>query len=273
MDKVSNAPFEQKEYDRLVKVCAAEDVKLPTKQALERKVTQITKFISQPMTEQDINIMLQRKKELQQLSQKRPTGLSTIERSRLLQAKTLAIRRQDYVEVAEIEAKLAAASTANEDGEDNGRGEEVRRKISPEAEMLARVNERNRRANMEAVRKAEVAEMERKRRERKLAAMGVGGGGGGEGGSGTASPVPVDPSARLKTKPRMFNAATPSRAGTPNAGSANGTPVVQATTVTTLAVGGVPPRPVSPLALGGSSGKQSFEASIIDSIEVDLGDF
>jgi RNA polymerase-associated protein RTF1 len=41
----------QKEYERLVKVCKAEDVKLPTKQALERKVADMKRLIDQPMTE------------------------------------------------------------------------------------------------------------------------------------------------------------------------------------------------------------------------------
>ena len=41
----------QKEYERLVKVCKAEDVQLPTKQALERKVADMKRLIDQPMTE------------------------------------------------------------------------------------------------------------------------------------------------------------------------------------------------------------------------------
>jgi RNA polymerase-associated protein RTF1 len=41
----------QKEYERLVKVCTAEDVKLPTRQALEKKIAQMERLVSQPMTE------------------------------------------------------------------------------------------------------------------------------------------------------------------------------------------------------------------------------
>jgi len=99
-----------------------------------------------------------------------------------MQAKTLAIRRQDYAEVAEIEAKLAelpAIATPRSEG-----GESL-------SDKLAKVNERNRKANLEAVRKAELMEVERKRRDRKMNA------------SGTTTPV--DPSARLKTVPRLFN--------------------------------------------------------------------
>jgi RNA polymerase-associated protein RTF1 len=49
---------------------------------------------------------------------------------------------------------------------------------------------------MEAVRQAELVASARKRNERKLAA------------AGTPTPV-LDPSARLKTLPRLFNSATP----------------------------------------------------------------
>lgn len=41
----------QKEFERLVKVCSAEDVKLPTKRELEKKIAEIKKLEHQPMTE------------------------------------------------------------------------------------------------------------------------------------------------------------------------------------------------------------------------------
>lgn len=118
-----------------------------------------------------------------QFNQQQSAAAITMQRSRLTQAKTLALRRQDYVEVADIDAKLKelpVIQTAREEEESLG-------------DKLAKVNERNRKANLEAVRKAELLEAERKRRERKLHAAG----------SGVATPS--DPSARLKTIPRTFN--------------------------------------------------------------------
>jgi RNA polymerase-associated protein RTF1 len=53
--------------------------------------------------------------------------------------------------------------------------------------LVAKVNERNRKGNQEAIRRAELQEAERKRRERRL-----------------GTPTVVDPSARLRTVPRMF---------------------------------------------------------------------
>ena len=128
--------------------------------------------------------MLARKSQLQNSS--KPTGMTTMERSRLNQARTLAQRRNDWNEVAEIDAKLAeeAARTS---------GKEQPPKTNNVQDLLAKVNERNRKANMEAVRMAEMAEIERKKKGRKLLAQNA----------------PADPSARLKTLPRTFNSNTP----------------------------------------------------------------
>ncbi|KAG2159299.1 uncharacterized protein EDB93DRAFT_1114969 [Suillus bovinus] len=245
MDKVSNAAFTQREFERLGKVCLADDVKLPSKRALEKKVAQMSKLITQPMTESDITAMLARKSQLSNL----PSGASlTLQRSSLVQAKTLAIRRQDYAEVAEIDAKLAelpAVATPRNGGEESLN------------DKLAKVNERNRKANLEGVRKAEMLEAERKRRERKMNA------------SGTATPA--DPSARLKTVPRLFN-DTISRSGTPNV-NGTGTPALQAHD----AAGGRSISPLPPLTLSdprtGAKKDKSLEVSVIEMIEVDLGDF
>ncbi|KAG1737572.1 uncharacterized protein EDB91DRAFT_1140758 [Suillus paluster] len=246
MDKVSNAPFTQREFDRLGKVCFADDVKLPSKRALEKKAVQMSKLLTQPMTESDITAMLARKSQLSNL----PSGASlTLQRSRLMQAKTLAIRRQDYADAAEIDAKLAELPTVATPAR-NGGEESLNDK-------LAKVNERNRKANLEAVRKAELMDAERKRRERKMNA------------SGTATPA--DPSARLKTVPKLFN-DTISRSGTPNI-NGTGTPALQAHD----AAGGRSISPLPPLALSdprtGPKKDKSLEVSVIESIEVDLGDF
>jgi RNA polymerase-associated protein RTF1 len=135
-------------------------------------------------TQSDVSAVLARKS---LLSAKQSPVFNKMEKSRLMQARTLAIRRQDAAEVQVIDAQLAEL-TAREEPE-NARQDGV-------TDMLARVNERNRKANLEAVRKAELMEAERKRRERKLAAMG-----------GSGALTPSDPSARLKTLPRLFESS------------------------------------------------------------------
>ncbi|KAF5372598.1 hypothetical protein D9758_005224 [Tetrapyrgos nigripes] len=235
LDRVSNSPFTEGEYDRFTKVCIAEQVKIPIKYQVERKRDQMQRLETQPMTESDLTQMLARKKAL---STHRPAGWATFERSRLNQERILALRRQDYKEVEEIDRKIAefdaqhgtdGTSTPNNDTTD----------------VLSKLSEKNRKANAEAIRRAEIMEAERRRRERKLALSGN---------SGTSTPT--DPSARLRTIPRTFNAITPSsRPSTPNP-----------TSPSKKAEAGKTASPAPP------NGK-SFEASVIQSIEVDLGDF
>ncbi|KAG5644828.1 hypothetical protein DXG03_007553 [Asterophora parasitica] len=249
MDKVSNAVFSAKEFERWARTCAQEDVKLPTKKALEKKVEDMARLVNQPITESDINAMLARK---QQLNNNRPTGLTAMDKSRLIQARTLAQRRQDYAEVAEIDAKLAELTAALSDR--NSRRDET-------VDMVAKVNERNRKANLEAVRKAELVEAERKRRERKF-------------GPNSGTQTPIDPSARLKIKPRLFDVATPTtRPGTPNT---VGTPASPAKIriSSSHSISPLPPAVAPLLGLNGSATvKKSLEATLYDSIEIDLGDF
>ena len=129
----------------------------------------------------DISAMLLRKN---QLAVHKDVGLSTAARSLLNQERTLALRRQDFLEVSKIDAKLADDAAKHEPSK------------SEPVDLLTMVNERNRKANMEAIRKAEMAEAERKRRERKL------------GGQSKGTSTPVDPSARLKILPRTFTPTT-----------------------------------------------------------------
>ena len=119
--------------------------------------------------------MLQRKSQLQGDAGKSQANRMTLERARLQQERMLASRRNDKQEVAKLDAQLAelAVENAPEPTEDT-------------SALLAKVNERNRKANQEAIRRAELQEAERKRRERRL-----------------GTPTALDPSGRLRT--RMHN--------------------------------------------------------------------
>lgn len=107
--------------------------------------------------QRDISAMLARK---QMMSSKQSAVSVRMEKSRLTQARTLALRRQDLVEVRSIDVQLAELNATNPEVEREG----------TTADIMAIVNERNRKANLEATRKAEQKEAERKKRERKLAA-------------------------------------------------------------------------------------------------------
>ena len=133
------------------------------------------------MKQSDIAAMLQRKRDINASANKSRTSL-TMERSRLQQARTLAIRRQDYAEVAQIDAKLAELQA----------NAPAKSREESSTDVLAKLNERNRRLNQEQVRKAERAEMERRRRDKLLRAAG----------SGAVTPTggALDAAARLRAK-------------------------------------------------------------------------
>ena len=193
--------------------------------------------------------MLARKSQLQVI---KPTGMSAMERSRLNQARTLAQRRNDWNEVAEIDTKLAEEAARTLEQEQPARASTVQ-------DMLAKVNERNRKANLEAVRKAEMAEVERKRKERKLLAQ--------NGGRST----PTDPSARLKTVPRLFNSNTPVTRLVAHLAVGD---IIMLMYIYTIRPGTpVAAAPAAPTPLVPVRKNSSFEASLIESVEIDLGDF
>ncbi|KAJ6562484.1 hypothetical protein B0H19DRAFT_1144701 [Mycena capillaripes] len=237
MDRTSNSPWTSDEFKRLVDTCATEKIPLPSRKEVDERFNEMQDLIAKPVTEDDITAMIARKRQLA-TNGGASTPLSVAERSRLIAQRTLAQRRQDYDEVRQIEEQLAKLT---ESGPATPAGDEL-------VDRLALVNERNRKANMEAVRRAEILEAERKRRERKNRSENI--------------PTVIDPSARLRTIPRLFESATPtSRPSTPN----------PATLGVVAAQKGASPSP-TPKLNGDASGK-TFEAAIIESIEVDLGDF
>ncbi|KAF9269503.1 plus-3-domain-containing protein [Marasmius fiardii PR-910] len=241
LDKISNSPFSDKEFDWLLKHYQTEKITFPTKSAVAAKATQMDQLVSQPMTETDIAAMLFKKG---QLNASRTSGaLTTFERARLIQERTLAQRRQDYKEVGEIDAKLAEF-----DAQHGTPG--IKSQKEDKGDVLAMLSEKNRKANAEHIRRAELVEAEKRRRERKLALSGQ---------SGTSTPT--DPSARLRTIPRTFNAATApnSRPGTPSAAA--------------LSSPKGDPAQLSQPSASEFKNVKTFEASVIDAVDIDLGDF
>ncbi|KAH8102183.1 plus-3-domain-containing protein [Cristinia sonorae] len=245
MDKISNSSFTEREFDRLVKVCQHDNIKLPTKRQVEKKAAQLQRLADLNITEAEIASMITRKKQMS--ADTRSNTVLSIERSRLKQALHLAQVRRDEQDEADIQSQITAiedeiASRERSSG-GGAKGEETA------ADKLAKVNERNRKANAEAIRAAELREAERKRKEKKA------------GTNGTSTPTSTyDPSARLKTIPKMFNPR--SAPGTPPPG---------------LKPDSGTPRSTSPAHQGNGPSKlsqaKSTAATIYDTVDVDLGDF
>ena len=122
--------------------------------------------------------MLRRKSQLQGDAVKPQANRVSLERARLTQERKIALRRNDKEEVAKLDIQLAELAVESPP---------IPSEPESSSALLAKVNERNRKANHEAIRRAELQEAERKRRERRL-----------------GTPNIVDPSARLRTVPRMF---------------------------------------------------------------------
>ncbi|KAJ7893731.1 hypothetical protein B0H14DRAFT_3081358 [Mycena olivaceomarginata] len=245
MDRTSNSPWTQDEFKRMVDTCANEKIPVPTRKEVDERFGEMQDLIAKVITEDDVSAMIARKRLAGGSSAGAATPvLSVAERSRLNAQRTLAQRRQDYDEVREIDAQLAAAAAAASLSGAKAPGEEELQ------DRLARVNERNRKANAESIRKAEMLEAERKKRERK--SMREGGG-------------VIDPSARLRTVPRLWESATPtSRPSTPNPATLG---------VAGAGANGAKPKLSPSPAPTPPAGGKTFEAAIIESIEVDLGDF
>ncbi|KZT38612.1 plus-3-domain-containing protein [Sistotremastrum suecicum HHB10207 ss-3] len=249
MDKISNSRVPQREYDRYLKTLDYEKLPPPTKRQLEKKHAQIQKLSEQSLSEADFALMLEKKRQLNPHNNRSSGVQSAIVKSRLQLTRNLALKRKDMDEVHRLDQEMQAL----ESGDHDARG-----RVNEEADRMAIVNERNRKANLEAMRRIESAEAERKKRERKALAAGLA--------SGTSSPT-YDASARVKTLPKLVHAR--SRPGTPGLG-----------TPTPGSVSPLPPSGLSatasplPSNLGSSSKPKlsAFEAKVSE-IEIDLGDF
>ena len=186
--------------------------------------------------------------------------------------------REDFEEAAMVEAKLkeldqAAASEAP-----------AQPKQPDVNDVFAKINERNRQRNLEAIRKAEAEQALKKRLERKALA------------SGSGTLTPVDPSARVRTVPKLFKdkaryvhfplfsrkgfielvspflLSASSRSGTPSGAlTPNLTPPTKpADGADRASRSPIPPLSMPPAA--SPAKKTDFETSMMN-IEIDLGDF
>ncbi|KDQ19023.1 hypothetical protein BOTBODRAFT_28502 [Botryobasidium botryosum FD-172 SS1] len=235
MDKVSNSPFTEREFARLVHACSEAKHKLPSKSKVEKKHAQITKLANQPLTESDISAIITRKNQLQQNKPNLSQLIS--EKSRLHQARALAAGRQEFDEVANINAQIQELEASHP---------ELSGDRDKEEDRFARVNERNRKANIEAMRIA--SEVEKKRRKML---------GAGDSAASSRDRTPtVDLSARVKTMPRLRHEA--SRPDTP----VGGTPASK------------PPKPTEVVSAFATvpSAKTGIDL-VATSMEIDLGDF
>ncbi|TRM66956.1 hypothetical protein BD626DRAFT_566014 [Schizophyllum amplum] len=232
MDKVSNSRPSDREFARAKLEWKEGNYSWPTLDDISRKADAMKRLVSRPVTEEEITAMTRRGREIKQrVFGNKLTGIALVsERARLEQALSLAEARRDADEIEMLQEQLAAlapptvSSAPSRPVSDTPAATPAKQNAE---DLMALVNERNRRANAEAIRKAEQAEQE-KRRAMKRAGNKL-----------------------LGNTPMSSRPATP---GTP--GVLKAVDAVRAT-----------PEPVLPKA------KPKGAASVLDSIEVDLGDF
>ncbi|KIY71345.1 hypothetical protein CYLTODRAFT_418889 [Cylindrobasidium torrendii FP15055 ss-10] len=192
MDLLSNAPMEEGELARLATEIQAASQTYPTTQSIKKKYEKMQSLIHTVLTETDVSGILKRKEQIRKANGAKTTSQITMERSRLNQARALALKRKDMEEVRSLEFQIADFNERYPDERQRQEGQST----------LEALSIKNRKINAEAIRRAELAAA----RERK---------------NGKA-----DASARLKTIPRTnlnSNSQDPSRAGTPLASQAPST--------------------------------------------------
>ncbi|KAK9325725.1 hypothetical protein V1517DRAFT_145785 [Lipomyces orientalis] len=177
MGVCSDKPFTEEEFDTWKNAVSSDKLSLPSKRLVDSKFQQLQKMRERTLTPDEINAMIDLR---QLLSSNLPTN-AVIQKTMLNQKRLIAMNNGDMEEVAEIDSQIKAI--------DQRQTVKLSTTVleSP-LQMLAKVNERNRRANQDEIRKAEIKATE-VRRKAMLA---------------NKSQVTSDPFSRLKTNPRMY---------------------------------------------------------------------
>lgn len=169
----SDSPFTEEDFVKWKKACEEGGVSLPSVQRLERKHKELKELATRPLTSQEIDDMVRRRSKL---SAGRGAN-AVIERAVLENRRQIAEDRGDEDEMTKIDEQLAELEALN-----------VPKPVSTQKDKFAEVNARNRKANQESIRKAELVDLEARRK----AAM-------------TNSGVNADPFSRLKTTVKIFH--------------------------------------------------------------------
>ncbi|KAA1137113.1 hypothetical protein PGTUg99_013023 [Puccinia graminis f. sp. tritici] len=193
LDVVSNSSIQENEWLFVVGECQKHAVRLPSKKEISRKIKMIEKYQDWVKDESDITAQVKAKKEMRAQGLG-PTTLTISERLRLESERDQAAALGNLELAAQLTRQLEQASGA----------------VFKTDSLMSELNERNRKANREEIRRAEVAASELRRQQMKALEAGAA--------------VKLDPSARVKINPKLTyeaRSSTPSQAAKP---SASGTP-------------------------------------------------
>ncbi|KAK9368001.1 hypothetical protein V1509DRAFT_653559 [Lipomyces kononenkoae] len=177
MGVCSDKPFTEEEFDTWKHAVKHDKLSLPSRRLIDSKFQQLQKMRERTLSPEEINTMIDIR---QLLSSNLPTN-AVIQKSVLNQKRLIALNNGDMEEVAGIDTQINAIDQRQTMKLSNIG-------LDTPLQMLAKVNERNRRANQDEIRKAEIKATEVRRK-----AM-----------LSNKSQVTSDPFSRLKTNPRTY---------------------------------------------------------------------
>ncbi|KAK9467586.1 hypothetical protein V1512DRAFT_252726 [Lipomyces arxii] len=176
----SDHPFTEEEFATWRKTVLADKLSLPSRRLIDTKFQQLQKMRERSLTVEEVNVMI----DLRQKLTSDAASNSVMRKTMLNEKRIAALSNGDIEEVADIDAQIASI--------DQRRTIKMSAAMESPLQMLAKVNERNRRANQDDIRKAEMKSTE-ERRKAKFANKGS---------------VTSDPFSRLKTSARMYYDST-----------------------------------------------------------------
>ncbi|KAK9237898.1 hypothetical protein V1525DRAFT_388083 [Lipomyces kononenkoae] len=177
MGVCSDKPFTEEEFDTWKHAVRHDKLSLPSRRQIDSKFQQLQKMRERTLSPEEVNTMIDIR---QLLSSNLPTN-AVIQKTMLNQKRLIALNNGDMEEVAEIDRQINAIDQRQTIKLSNVG-------LDSPLQMLAKVNERNRRANQDEIRKAEIKATEVRRK-----AM-----------LSNKSQVTSDPFSRLKTNPRTY---------------------------------------------------------------------
>jgi RNA polymerase-associated protein RTF1 len=146
----SDKPITEEEFNWWKSIMKKKNSVLPSTRAVERKLNRLVDMQRRTLTSEEIDLIIKRR---QTLSSGALGANTVIEKSVLQQKRQVALEAGDFAAVDEIDNQIASL-------------DRILNRTSKRAEIdrLAKVNERNRRANMDDIRKAEVVAQEARRK-------------------------------------------------------------------------------------------------------------
>lgn len=167
---VSNSAITQKEFDRWTQQLKEDKIATPKKSLIEKKIAELSLMTQHKLTDSEISEMIARRKALQRIP-----GNIAIEKTQLKKTRDVAIAHGDEKEALKLTEKLNTLEELSAE----------RRHVLTHLDKLAKLNEKNRKANLDTIRQAEIKANEERRKK---------------------GPIPIisNPFSRLKTNPKIF---------------------------------------------------------------------